>query len=186
MSLSEKLIIAAKNGSTREVRKLLGRGALFTKDQVLLKITACMIVMILRKPTKWPCVSNWLSGICISLHCSFLDEIHNSENELWNPTVSVYVYWREREREGGRGPLYPTCINSSILFLYLHEAWWLKEHRPMAQQSIKIRINRRKLVWIGLCTSVNSSWPFLTTVWQHRSPWGSMEWKQWYCKNSPQ
>ena len=34
MSLSEKLIIAAKNGSTREVRKLLGRGALFTKDQV--------------------------------------------------------------------------------------------------------------------------------------------------------
>ena len=36
MSLSEKLIIAAKNGSTREVRKLLGRGALFTKDQVLL------------------------------------------------------------------------------------------------------------------------------------------------------
>jgi hypothetical protein len=35
MSLSEKLIIAAKNGSTREVRKLLGRGALFTKDQVL-------------------------------------------------------------------------------------------------------------------------------------------------------
>lgn len=34
MSLSEKLIIAAKNGNTREVRKLLGRGALFTKDQV--------------------------------------------------------------------------------------------------------------------------------------------------------
>ena len=98
MSLSEKLIIAAKNGSTREVRKLLGRGALFTKDQVLLKITACMIVMILRKPTKWPCISNWLSGICISLHCpiadasSYFDEIHNSENSCENPTVSVYVH----------------------------------------------------------------------------------------------
>ena len=35
MSLSEKLIIASKKGNAREVRKLLGRGALFTKDQVL-------------------------------------------------------------------------------------------------------------------------------------------------------
>ena len=34
MSLSEKLIAASKSGNTREVRKLLGRGALFTKDQV--------------------------------------------------------------------------------------------------------------------------------------------------------
>ena len=34
MSLSEKLIAAAKNGDLREVRKLLARGALFTKDQV--------------------------------------------------------------------------------------------------------------------------------------------------------
>lgn len=34
MSLSEKLIVAAKKGNAREVRKLLGRGALFTKDQV--------------------------------------------------------------------------------------------------------------------------------------------------------
>ena len=34
MSLSEKLIAAAKSGNAREVRKLLGRGALFTKDQV--------------------------------------------------------------------------------------------------------------------------------------------------------
>lgn len=33
MSLSEKLIAAAKSGNAREVRKLLGRGALFTKDQ---------------------------------------------------------------------------------------------------------------------------------------------------------
>lgn len=35
MSLSEKLIVAAKKGNAREVRKLLGRGALFTKDQVV-------------------------------------------------------------------------------------------------------------------------------------------------------
>jgi len=34
MSLSEKLISAAKSGNSREVRKLLGRGALFAKDQV--------------------------------------------------------------------------------------------------------------------------------------------------------
>ena len=35
MSLSEKLIVAAKNGNTKEVRKLLSKGALFTKDQVI-------------------------------------------------------------------------------------------------------------------------------------------------------
>ena len=34
MSLSEKLIRAAKNGSSREVRKLLGRGVQITKDKV--------------------------------------------------------------------------------------------------------------------------------------------------------
>lgn len=39
MSLSEKLIVAAKKGNAREVRKLLGRGALFTKDQVTVAIT---------------------------------------------------------------------------------------------------------------------------------------------------
>ena len=35
MSLSERLIVAAKNGNTKEVRKLLSKGALFTKDQVI-------------------------------------------------------------------------------------------------------------------------------------------------------
>ncbi len=40
MSLSEKLITAAKGGSSREVRKLLGRGALFIKDQVRIKFAA--------------------------------------------------------------------------------------------------------------------------------------------------
>ena len=34
MSLSEKLITAAKKGNAREARKLLGRGALFIKDEV--------------------------------------------------------------------------------------------------------------------------------------------------------
>ena len=35
MSLSEKLISAAKTGDTKEVRKLLSRGALFSKDKVI-------------------------------------------------------------------------------------------------------------------------------------------------------
>ena len=34
MSLAENLIAAAKSGNTKEVRRLLGRGALFVKDQV--------------------------------------------------------------------------------------------------------------------------------------------------------
>lgn len=34
MNHSEQLLHAAKNGSTREVRKLLSRGALFIKDKV--------------------------------------------------------------------------------------------------------------------------------------------------------
>lgn len=39
MSLSENLITAAKNGNTKEVRKLLSKGALFTKDQVCSQIS---------------------------------------------------------------------------------------------------------------------------------------------------
>ena len=34
MNHSEQLLQAAKSGSTREVRKLLSRGALFIKDKV--------------------------------------------------------------------------------------------------------------------------------------------------------
>lgn len=34
MSLSEQLIVAAKNGNTKEVRKLLAKKAPVTKDQV--------------------------------------------------------------------------------------------------------------------------------------------------------
>lgn len=38
MSLSEKLIAASKSGHTRDVRRLLARGALFTRDKVILKL----------------------------------------------------------------------------------------------------------------------------------------------------
>jgi hypothetical protein len=34
MNASEQLIKAAKNGNVKEVRKLLSKGALFTKDEV--------------------------------------------------------------------------------------------------------------------------------------------------------
>ena len=34
MDISEQLIKAAKNGNAKEVRKLLSRGAVFTKDEV--------------------------------------------------------------------------------------------------------------------------------------------------------
>ena len=39
--LSNKLIQAAANGNVRDVKKLLSRGALFTKDKVYIHLSTC-------------------------------------------------------------------------------------------------------------------------------------------------